>query len=168
MFASSIAPLSSVTKSVELEAKADAAPASYPINFSYNYDAVVSKDPVTDTESLSIQVIQIPKINFSKIQISPTELYVGQDGNIMTSVYNIGKSNVYNVTVKFSDEGGLLSEGESYLGNIQPGATGAVDIYVPVLAEGAGKLVMTVTYEDEDGKSYTDSQSTDIVTMIKP
>jgi hypothetical protein len=162
LFMDSIAPGGTKTMSIRLKAKADVAPGSYSVTFSINYDVAGVKDPITDTEVLAIPVVQLPKIQLSQLQAYPAEVYVGNDLNIMTSVNNTGKSKLYNVSVKFADAGGIFAEAEQFIGNVEPGASGSVDVYLSAQAEGDANIIMTVTYEDETGQVFeqTDSYST--------
>ena len=80
---------------------------------------------------------------------------VGQQTNVMFSIYNTGKTILYNVSVKFQADS--INGGEAYLGNISPGATGNVDTMVngiqPTMDEGIVKAV--ITYEDDAGNVAT-------------
>ncbi|MEG1017414.1 MAG: hypothetical protein RSE36_06345, partial [Oscillospiraceae bacterium] len=128
---------------------------SYTVTFGMNYDAVTAKDPVTDTEVLSLPVKQVPKAQFAKIQVTNAELYVGQDFNLMSSVFNTGKAKLYNVTVTLKDANGKIKDGEQYLGNVDPGATGNIDLFLTPVAEGEASIKMIVTYENEKGEKFT-------------
>lgn len=157
---------------MRLTSKSDVAPGSYNASFALNYNDPNNVDgttqkivPVTDTEVISIPVKQIPKIMTTKIQIQPTEVYVGQDINLMSTVNNTGKSKLYNVNVTVNDSGSLLSETQAYLGNIDSGATGNVDLYITPLAAGSSTATMLVTYEDENGKQYTAQETADFTVM---
>jgi hypothetical protein len=70
----------------------------------------------------------------------------------MFSVYNTGKTTLYNVKVTFESD--TVDDGMTYLGNIAPGATGNVDTMVTGLAPdetGEGIVTAVITYEDESG-----------------
>ncbi|MEA4912931.1 MAG: CARDB domain-containing protein [Oscillospiraceae bacterium] len=159
LYIDALGPKATATKSIKLHAKADAAPGSYSATFALSYDAGL-KDPVSDTEVISIPVKQVPKVQVSKIQTSSSDLFVGQDLNVMASVNNTGKSTLYNVNAAFTDKSGTFADGEQYLGNIQSGASGSVDVYLSALAEGTGDITMLVTYEDETGEKFTYSDTT--------
>ncbi|MEA5051244.1 MAG: CARDB domain-containing protein [Oscillospiraceae bacterium] len=163
LFIDALGPKASASKSIKLHAKADAAPGSYNASFALSYDAGL-KDPVSDTEVISIPVKQVPKVQVAKIQLSSTDLFVGQDLNVMTSINNTGKSTLYNVNAAFTDKAGVFADGEQYLGNVQSGASGSVDIYLTAQTVGTGDITMVVTYEDENGGkfTYTDSTSANV------
>lgn len=69
----------------------------------------------------------------------------------MFSVFNTGKTTLYNVKVTYESE--TVESGITYLGNIAPGATGNVDSMVTGILPDAGEGIVkaVVTYEDESG-----------------
>lgn len=170
LFVESLPPGSTKAMSIKLHAKADAAPGSYNVSFALNYDVgVQTKDnaPVTDTEVVAIPVKQVPKVQVSTMQVVPSDIYVGNDVNIMTSVNNTGKSTLYNVSAKITDENGLFTLGEQYLGNLQSGASGAVDLYITPQSAGSTSIQLNVSYEDEDGNVYNATQKVEASVMEK-
>lgn len=77
---------------------------------------------------------------------------LGEELEITGMVNNLGKGTLYNVTVKTSGEN--ISEMESYIGNIEPGKSGNVDMLVTAqhLSEGTQRMnYITVVYEDSQG-----------------
>lgn len=169
LFISNLSPGASSSVSIKLHAKADAAPGSYNVNFALSYDAPNTKDNagVSDTEVVAIPVKQVPKAQVTKMQLQPSEVYVGNDLNVMSTVNNTGKSKLYNVNVKVSDTGSLFVVEEKYLGNLDSGATGNVDLYLTPQMTGSTTLNLDVTYEDENGNTYSASQTADVTVMEK-
>ncbi|MDO4566287.1 MAG: CARDB domain-containing protein [Oscillospiraceae bacterium] len=169
LFIASLSPGASHTSSIKLFAKADAAPSSYNVSLALNYDAPNTKDnqPVTDTEQIAIPVEQVPKANFQALQIVPSEIYLGQDFNLMSAVNNTGKSKLYNVNVEVSDSQNLTVKQEQYLGNIDSGGTGTIDLYISPQDIGSSTLTMKVSYEDEKGQSYSHSETAEINIMAR-
>jgi hypothetical protein len=80
---------------------------------------------------------------------------VGGQANVMFSIYNIGKTTLYNANVTLQADS--VSGGEAFLGNIAPGATGNVDLYVngqaATMDDGTVKILLT--FEDESGEVTT-------------
>lgn len=77
---------------------------------------------------------------------------LGEELEITGMVNNLGKGTLYNVSVKTS--GDNISETESYIGNIEPGKSGSLDVIVTAdhLSEGTQKMnYITVIYEDRKG-----------------
>jgi hypothetical protein len=85
----------------------------------------------------------------------PESLEIGNEGNVMFSIYNVGKTKLYNVSVKF--EADSVSGGDVFIGNLESGATGAVDAYLT--GENAttddGTVKILIQYEDEEGTAST-------------
>ncbi|OYO51331.1 hypothetical protein CG709_19905, partial [Lachnotalea glycerini] len=79
----------------------------------------------------------------------------GSESNIMFSIYNTGKTIMYNVSVKF--EADSISGGDTYVGKIQTGETGNVDAMVTAQAPSTddGTVKVLITYEDESGNPTT-------------
>lgn len=137
---------------IEMEAKADLAqkPYAVDVNMSYEDEHV---NAYTSTSSVSIPVKQQARVDISSPEVMPGSISVGSEANIMFNIYNMGKTKLYNVQVKMNSD--TISGGDAFVGNLDPGATGAVDIYVtgqsPTMDDGIVKL--QITYEDESGAS---------------
>lgn len=159
LFADSLGAGASTTMSIHLDTKSEAAPGSYSVGFNISYSYPGAKELANDTETISIPVSQVPKIKVTAIQTSSTEVFLGQELNVMSQINNTGKGTIYNVTVKFTDPNGIFADSENYLGNIAPGSTGNIDFYLASNGVGEGSIEMTVTYEDEGGEVYTYTDS---------
>ena len=109
----------------------------------------------TAKADVSIPVNQDARFDISTMEIMPTEIPVGGQSNVMFSIYNTGKTILYNVQVKF--EGDSISGGSCFVGKIDPGGTGNVDTMVEGVAATAddGMVKAVVTYEDESGNAST-------------
>ncbi|MFI3201826.1 MAG: hypothetical protein R3Y54_09960, partial [Eubacteriales bacterium] len=71
--------------------------------------------------------------------------------NIMYSIYNTGKTTLYNVQAKF--QGDSIMGGDVFIGQIEAGATGNVDAMVTGMAPTMddGMITAIISYEDEAG-----------------
>ncbi len=157
MYIDNLAAGESKSASLKMQAKADAAPGSYSVNIALNYDApgANNNEPVTDSETLTLPVIQTPKISVDALTITPETVYVGSEVNISTKVNNTGKSTLYNVTAQFTDKNGIFADTSVYVGNITSGSSGTVDTYLTAQDAGDADVTVTITYENESGKKYT-------------
>ena len=86
---------------------------------------------------------------------------VGNQANVMFPVYNKGKTTLYNVQVDFIADS--IEGGSTFLGKLEPGATGNVDAMItgiaPTMDEGI--IIARISYEDEAGNvSYIDKEIT--------
>lgn len=137
---------------IELEAKSDLAQKPYvvDVNMSYEDEHV---NEYTSKSSVSIPVKQTARVDVSEPEVMPSSIEVGSESNIMFNIYNMGKTKLYNVQVKTDSE--YLSGGDAFIGNLDSGATGSVDIYVTgqsaTMDDGMVKLL--ISYEDETGET---------------
>lgn len=135
---------------IEMEAKADLTqkPYAVDVNMSYEDEHV---NAYTNKTSVSIPVKQEARVDLSEPEVMPSSIEVGSEANIMFNIYNMGKTKLYNVQVK--TESDTVSGGDTFIGNLDSGATGSADLYVTgqsaTMDEGLIKLL--VSYEDETG-----------------
>ncbi len=140
--------------SLELEAKADLSqkPYAVDVNMSYEDEKVNS---YTNKTSVSIPVKQEARVEVSEPEVMPSSIEVGGESNVMFNIYNMGKTKLYNVQVKTVSD--FLSGGDAFIGNLDSGATGAVDIYLTGQAATTddGTVTLQISYEDETGEATT-------------
>lgn len=107
---------------------------AYPLNIKMEYEDMEA-NPIQGDESVSIRLWQEVRIDTGKIEMMPAEVNVGSEANVMFPLYNKGKTKLYNVTITVP-EGQGISAAEAFLGNIEPGATGQVDMMMPTGEQG--------------------------------
>ena len=154
IFVDSIAPNASKSISIELKSKADLAQKPYVVTVNMEYEDDKA-NPFTETASVSVPIKQEAKVDISSIQVMPENIEIGNEANVMFSIYNVGKTKLYNVNVKF--EADSISGGDTFIGNLDSGATGNIDAYLAgqsaTMDDGTVKIV--ISYEDEEGKEAT-------------
>ncbi len=150
VYTSSIAPGATYDMSIEMEAKSDLAQKPYvlTVNMKYDTDEQIN---IADTAHVSVPIKQESKLDTSSAEIMPESIAVGEQSNVMFSVYNTGKTTLYNVKVSYKSDS--VDEALTYLGNIAPGQTGSVDSMVTGVAPDAGEGIVKaiISYEDEAG-----------------
>lgn len=150
VYTDSITPGATYDMSIEMEAKSDLAQKPYvlTVNMKYDTDEQIN---IADTAHVSVPIKQEAKLDTSSAEIMPESIAVGEQSNVMFSVYNTGKTTLYNVKVSYQSD--TVDEGLTYLGNIAPGATGSVDSMVTGIAPdtGDGIVKAVISYEDEAG-----------------
>lgn len=139
---------------IEMTAKADLAQKPYVLDVNMKYDAGVMFD-LTDKASVSIPISQESRFDTSIPEVVPSDITVGSQSNVMFSIYNTGKTTLYNVQVKFI--GDSIDEASSFVGNLQSGATGNVDVMLTGIAATMddGTITMEISYEDDAGNVTT-------------
>lgn len=149
--------------SIEMTAKNDLTQKPYSLDVNMDYEDE-NINPFTSTADISIMVKQSPKFELSNPEIMPAEITVGDQANVMFSIYNTGRVTLYNVHVGF--EADSISADDAYLGKIEAGGTGNVDTMITgeaaTMDDGIVKIV--VSYEDEDGNKRTYEQ--DMTLMV--
>jgi hypothetical protein len=100
-------------------------------------------------------VKQEARIDYGDAEVLPESIEVGGQSNVMFQVYNKGKTTLYNVQVVF--DAPSVEGGSTFLGKLEPGATGNVDAMVNGVAptEDDGIVRAVISYEDEAGRVTT-------------
>ena len=140
--------------SIELSAKADLTQKPYSVEMSMKYEDNTGAQ-YDGSSSLSIPVKQDARFEFSEFELSADTIEVGNEVNIMCNLYNLGRTKLYNVKVRFDGEG--ISNGEVFVGNVESGGTASIDSMVTgeAATTGDGLVKMVMTYEDESGAVTT-------------
>ncbi len=160
IFVPSITPGATANISIEMTARSDLMQKPYVITLNASYEDS-DRNPYTMSSNISIPVKQEARIDTGEYEILPDSIDVGNQTNIMFPVYNKGKTTLYNVQVDFI--GDTVEGGSTYLGKLEPGATGNVDAMVTGIAPTMddGIIIARVSYEDEAGNvSYIEKEIT--------
>lgn len=145
-----ISPGETYDMSIEMEAKSDLSQKPYvlTVNMKYDTDEQIN---LSDVAHVSVPIKQEAKIDTGSAEIIPESIPVGDQSNVMFSVFNTGKTTLYNVKVTYESE--TVESGITYLGNVAPGATQNVDSMLTGIAPDTGEGIVkaVITYEDEAG-----------------
>lgn len=144
--------------SIDLNARADLIKKPYSISMNMKYEDSSSVQYEAQS-SLAIPVIQQARFEFSKIQLAPDTVQVGEETNVSCSLYNLGRVKMYNVKAHF--EGAAIEEQEQFIGNLDSGATGNIDVILAAKKEApqGSDCRMTLTYEDDSGNAVSHEQT---------
>ena len=139
---------------IQLNAKSDLVQKPYGINLSMKYEDSNAAQ-IEGTSSISIPVKQEPRFELSEMELTPEAVAVGDEANASCSLYNLGRIKLYNVKAIFEGKG--IKKEEIFIGNVEPGATAAIDAILEATEENgdSGKIKMTLSYEDEAGTATT-------------
>lgn len=141
------------TKDVAIDLKAEAKLEQKPYPVSVKIDFEDDKGQTYNVEeTISVRVLQEPRIEFGKPELYPKEVEVGQDANLMFDIYNKGKSPLYNLTVVVP-EGEAVSEQSFFAGTLEAGGTKNIDLMVKALKENpeGEDVALRIEFEDEEG-----------------
>ncbi|MEG2305633.1 MAG: hypothetical protein RSC17_09450 [Lachnospiraceae bacterium] len=136
--------------SIDLNAKSDLTQKPYSVEMSMKYEDGHSTQ-FESASSISIPVKQDPRFEFSKFTLSPESIAVGEEANVMCNLYNLGQIKLYNVRAKFESK--TITAEDVFVGNVEPGATAAIDGMVTgkELSKDKGEVKLILSYEDEGG-----------------
>ena len=143
--------------SIQLNAKSDLLQKPYSIELSMKYEDAYAAQ-IESSSSISIPVKQDARFEFSDFEISPECIEVGEEANVMCSLYNLGRIKLYNVKAVF--EGSCIEKEEVFVGNVESGSTAQIDAMLEgkQATEGPARVTMTLSYEDESGNVSTSEQ----------
>ena len=112
---------------------------------------------VSSTTTISIPVSQPDRFEVGQLQLSADTMMVGDTGSVTLSYVNKGKNPIGNLEARLTGTN-LGSESYQYLGNLNAGSEGSVDFDITPDAAGTISGVITLTYEDANGKIQTVSK----------
>lgn len=150
----SLAPGASDTLTIKFSSSPTAEQRSYTITINEQYDSPEFKN-AKEAVKIAVGLKQEARLNTGTIEVMPDAISVGEESNVMFSINNTGKVMLYNVNAVF--EADSIQKNECYVGNIEPGKSGNVDTMINGIAPTTddGKIKLSITYEDENGKVST-------------
>ncbi len=150
----SLAPGASDTLTIKFSSSPTAEQRSYTITINEQYDSPEFKN-AKEAVKIAVGLKQEARLNTGTIEVMPDAISVGEESNVMFSINNTGKVMLYNVNAVF--EADSIQKNEAYVGNIEPGKSGNVDAMINGIAPTMddGKVKLSITYEDENGKVST-------------
>ena len=158
VYMDNISPNTNADIVIEMTAKADLAQKPYVLDVNMKYDAGSMFD-LTDTASVSIPISQESRFDISTPEVVPSDISVGSQSNVMFSIYNTGKTTLYNTQVKFVADS--IDEATAFVGNLASGATGNVDVMLTGAAATMddGTINVEISYEDDAGNVTTETKT---------
>ena len=134
---------------------------SYRIDLKLAYEDT-GANSYTVEDSIYVPVYLPQKISVTDIYMDDVKL--GESLEVTAKVNNLGIGMVYNVSVK--TEGDCIEEAKSYVGNIDSGKSGNIDILAKTnhLTDIGRSNYIIVSYEDKMGNEY--SQRIEILPVI--
>ena len=138
--------------SVKMKAKGDLEQKNYTVTVAYAYENSWGES-FDDSASVTVPVIQDSKIGLSEMKLSKSEVALGGKTSLSFKVNNMGLDKVRNVVVEFS--GDTIQEISYYVGTIETGVSGSVDMTITPDKVGTDDIQIKVTYEDALGNKNT-------------
>jgi hypothetical protein len=147
------------TFSFKLKALQNIEDKTYKINVTNEYDDRLG-EAWTVTDSIYVPVKLQQNASVTDIYYEE-EVTLGDSAEITGRINNTGIGTLYNVTAKLQSD--YLTDTDTYIGNIEPGNSGYIDILskststTPGSQEASSDLI--VTYEDKEGNVTTMTES---------
>ena len=113
--------------------------------------------------TLYIPVSLRQRLSVTDVYVAEDSIEVGDTVELSATVNNLGEGSLHNVTVYLS--GDNIEDSSSYVGNVEPGKSGTVDMLTKatVVTEGDHKKnKMIITYEDKDGNVQEETVDVDL------
>lgn len=99
---------------------------------------------------VAVIIKQTARADTTTPQVMPQSVMVGQEASVTFSVNNLGKNKLYNAKAAVK-EGQPVMGSEVFIGNIDPGAAGEVEMALFPQEELVEPLIVVVSYEDANG-----------------
>lgn len=152
----SLAAEGTITKTVNVTVKSNAAAQSHSmtVDFTYDYlDNGIRRNAKT-TESISMPVLQVDRFTVTGIDLSQ-EIFMGEENNLSVNFVNKSRTEIYNLSAKLNCEGISNNGEEQYLGNLASGTTSSADFYIKGNEKGELVGEVIITYEDTNMNQRT-------------
>lgn len=125
----------------------------YAMTLTVEYEDTES-NAFSTSETISVMVAQPSRADVSSSTVSPESVIPGQEAIATFSVNNLGKTKLYNTRVSVAEGQGVEAR-DQFIGSIEPGAAGNVELSLIGTVEHAGPVKAVITYEDEFGNATT-------------
>ncbi|MFV0406149.1 MAG: COG1361 S-layer family protein [Propioniciclava sp.] len=162
VYIESIGAKRSASRSLEFRALPTLEERPYPLSLSIEYEDRSNQAPLSAEESVAVLIKQRVRAETSGIDVTPTTVMVGQEASISFTLQNLGKVPLYNVRASVAD-GLPISGDEVFVGNVEPGTSGNVDMLVTADLPTAEPVTVTITYEDATGTAATMERTVDLL-----
>ena len=152
----SLAAEGTITKTVNVTVKSNAAAQSHSmtVDFTYDYlDNGIRRNAKT-TESISMPVLQVDRFTVTGIDLSQ-EIFMGEENNLSVNFVNKSRTEIYNLSAKLNCEGLSNNGEEQYLGNLASGTASSADFYITGNEKGELVGEVIITYEDTNMNQRT-------------
>ena len=162
VYIESIASKESEKVSFKLKAADGLEEKSYKVNVVTDYDNANVYEYKSE-ESIFLPVKLEQRLSLTDLFVDGSSCVVGDTVEISASVNNLGEGALYNVMVDV--EGDNIEENTSYVGTIEKGKTGTIDVLTKadVVTEGNHKdNKIIVKYENKAGEQFTSETLLDI------
>lgn len=136
--------------SIKLQIAPDAEAKSQLLAIKLSYEGTRNRQEFEETASVSVPVQQKARVRINE-PVVYDDPWVGGTVSVGLTVYNLGKSPLYNCLVDLEDNTNMKLEESYFGGNVTSGSTMRADLSITPLVGGEITANLRVTYEDVYG-----------------
>ncbi len=137
----------------------------YQLSLRIEYEDASNNSPLTTEETIAVVVRQQARAETSTIQVVPNQISVDQDANVSFTVQNKGKVRLYNTRV-YVKANQPITGNEVFVGNVEPGASGTVDMMVHANEVTSEPFTVVISYEDAAGVETSMERQVNLEVMM--
>ena len=145
-----------VEKTLVFQSAPDAEAKAYSLAAKFNYESAKTLKTYEATETITMPISQRMRVRIDEPMVYGDAM-LEQSTPVSFSLYNMGKSTIYNCMVDVEGEGIKLEE-SFYGGNITSGNTMRADFNVIPSVEGQMDAKVIITYEDVYGQQIREEK----------
>ena len=136
--------------SVDLQIAPDAETKSHLLTIKLAYEGTKNKQEFEETASVNVPITQHARVRIND-PVVYDDPWVGSSVSVGVTLYNLGKSPLYNCMVDLEDNDNMTLEESYFGGNVASGGTMRADLTVTPLVGGEVTGNLRVSYEDVYG-----------------
>ncbi len=123
---------------------------SYKMTIKSEYESSNGMEHTVE-DNIFLPITMEQRLTVTDLFIEGGDIRIGDSVEVTAKINNLGEGSLYNTTIKLDGDG--VEKQESYIGNIEPGKSGNVDIITTAaeVTNNNSKSYLTITYEDIDG-----------------
>lgn len=123
---------------------------SYKMTIKMEYESSNGME-YTVEDNIFLPVTMEQRLMLTDIYVAGNDIHIGEEVEVTAKINNLGEGSLYNVTVELYGDG--IDKMQSYIGNIESGKSGNVDIITTAseVTYVHSKNYLKITYEDIDG-----------------
>lgn len=123
---------------------------SYKMTIKIEYESTSGMEYAVE-DSIFLPVTMEQRLMVTDVYVAGNDIHIGEDVEVTAKISNLGEGSLYNVTVELYGDG--MDSMNTYLGNIESGKSGNVDIITTAseVTNDNSKSYLKITYEDVDG-----------------
>ena len=138
------------TLSFKLKAVKGLQEKSYKVTIKTEYESSNGMEYTVD-ESIFLPVTMEQRMTVTDLFVEGGDIHIGDSVEVTAKINNLGEGSLYNVIATLKGDG--VDEMSSFVGNVEPGKSGSVDI-ITLASEVTyehSKAYLYITYEDIEG-----------------